>query len=1070
MQLLSFNGGEKVRVGQASLIRWRSLGVGPLDIYFSADNGANWSLIGDNEVNDGLFAWNPSSFTLSGRLRLVDAAASLADPNAAFDISDAVFTVGVAGTVYYVNDSSAAGSEFGMTSAGSNSNSGTTPGDPMASLNALLSVYDLNPGDRIYVDTGLYRLPTNIRIAAQDSGVEIIGPSGAGHAATFDRGNVNDGQWVMEMRSAKNVTLRNLKLTGGQSGLVAYDADGLKVYNSLFVNNAASGFFIETDTSDVLVSGNTAYGTSGNTTLDQENGFYLRGDRMTVVNNISYKVGAQVGTGFYIDSAEELSFSGNFAYNNINGITITTSQADIHHNDARDNDRGIWVSDTQVAFRTAVHDNRSFDNDVNGFEFDDNIDAFANLAHENNGAGFRLGTGSNNTVLHDNTSYLNGTGIHASLGLVERNRVFGNVGAGVYLDYNSVTLNANSIFGNLRGVDVVAPFGAFVISNNLIYDNANQAIYVHGALSNSQGGVKIINNTLHHEAGSAIKLENNGNNIKLWNNIVWVNGGLGIEVIGNITGLDSNYNNLFAAKPGASVGKWLANAQSADLAAWRVASGEDAASYSLDPQFVDINGPDNLFGWEKPDPQGQFADFGRDDNFHLRRGSSMIDSADSDVAPARDADNLTRQDDLGSLNNGNGVFRFYDLGAFEFRGSSNDVTAPQVKDFLPMGLADNAVIQVKFSTLILRFSEALDAVSARSLALYSLLEAGKDGTFGTGDDIQIVLTNVVYTPGDTEIRLDLPGPLAQGVYRFTLGTDTEALIDQAGNTLDGDSNGSSGGKFTRTFTVNLAPEIQGFVLNDGAIQRSRISSVTLQFSENVQPSLTSGDFRLTHLGTGIDISTGQLTLQYDANSNRLTISFASLPEGRLADGNYRLRIVAANVSDVTGKALPVDFVATFHTLRGDANGDRLTNDLDLYRVWQNLLKPAAARSSNEDLNGDGLVDAADLEEVKDNYLASLPSTPTPLQTTPQTVDLSAIGLAENAVLSEAPIASPSVPASRLVAGPSIPPSRVNQWAQSVDENAERDFLPGMEGGIEKLPFKSLRAHADRLTRGVGRLR
>lgn len=1065
VQLLSFNGGEKVRIGQASLIRWRSAGVGPLDIYFSPDNGANWSLIGDNEVNDGVFAWNPSQFTVAGRIRLVDAAVPVNDPNATADVSEDVFTVGVAGTTYYVNDGSTAGSEFGIIAVGSNGNSGTTPTDPMASLNALLSVYDLNPGDRIYVDTGLYTLPTNIRLLAQDSGVEIIGPSGTGHTATFDRGNVNDGQWTLEMRAAKNVSLRHLTLTGGQSGLVAYDADGLKVYDSSFINNALNGVFLETDNSDVLLSGNVAYGTTGNAARDQDNGFYLRGDRMTITNNTAYKVGIQFGTGFYVDSAEELVVSGNLAYNNVNGFTLSTSQADIHHNTARGNDRGIWVGDTNGAFRTTVHDNDSFDNDLNGFEFDDNVESYLNRSHENDGAGYRIGNNSSNTVVHDNSSYLNGIGIQASLGLIDHNRIFGNLGAGVVLDYSNVILNGNSIYGNARGVDVTGPFGAITITSNLIYDNANQAIYVHGAVGSTQGGVRIVNNTLHHEAGSAIKLENNGNNIKLYNNILWINGGLGIEMIGNTTGYDSNYNDIYAAKPGAFIGKWLALPQSVDLAAWRIASGKDAASLSADPQFVDINGPDNLFGWEKPDPQSPFADFGQDDNFHVRRGSPAIDAGDSEVAPVLDADGLSRQDDLGSINNGNGVFRFYDLGAFEFRGSSNDVTPPLVTGFLPSGMADNALIQSKFGTLVVRFSEALDPVSARSIALYSLVEAGKDGVFGTGDDVQVALKSVSYTVGDTEVRLELANTVAQGIYRFTLGTDTESVLDQAGNALDGDANGAAGGKFIRTFTVNLAPEIQSFVINDGAIQRSRISSVTLQFSENVQPSLGAGDFRFTNLTTGVDVAPSSLILAYDSANNRVTISFKLLPESRLQDGNYRLTILANAVSDATGKGLGADFSSTFHSLRGDANGDRITNDLDLYRVWQNLLKPSAARSLNEDLNGDGLVDSADLKQVSLNYMVSLPAAPIP----PSPAD--GLGLGSLVMLSDT--TSPAPVSTQAAAKDSAHPAvagaesrrglaAINFWTQSTDVDLGMDSERPWDSVFERTSGRSQRGALGRL--------
>ena len=49
---------------------------------------------------------------------------------------------------------------------------------------------------------------------------------------------------------------------------------------------------------------------------------------------------------------------------------------------------------------------------------------------------------------------------------------------------------------------------------------------------------------------------------------------------------------------------------------------------------------------------------------------------------------------------------------------------------------------------------------------------------------------------------------------------------------------------------------------------------------------------------------------------------------------------------------------------GDANGDGVTNELDLYQVWQTVRRPAAARNLNDDLNGDHRVDADDVELVR----------------------------------------------------------------------------------------------------------
>ena len=175
IQLLSFNGGDKVRLGQAALVRWRSSGLSAVDIWFSPDGGSSWTKLSDDEANDGAFAWNPAQFTLHGRLRISESTVTdFNAPGAVFDVSDADFTVGGAGTAYYVNDSLPTGDQY-TTAPGNNNNSGTTPADPMASLNAVLNAYDLGPGDAIYVDTGYYGLPTNVKIVAQDSGVNIQG-------------------------------------------------------------------------------------------------------------------------------------------------------------------------------------------------------------------------------------------------------------------------------------------------------------------------------------------------------------------------------------------------------------------------------------------------------------------------------------------------------------------------------------------------------------------------------------------------------------------------------------------------------------------------------------------------------------------------------------------------------------------------------------------------------------------------------------------------------------------------------------------------------------------------------
>src|SRR5207302_1226336 len=90
---------------------------------------------------------------------------------------------------------------------------------------------------------------------------------------------------------------------------------------------------------------------------------------------------------------------------------------------------------------------------------------------------------------------------------------------------------------------------------------------------------------------------------------------------------------------------------------------------------------------------------------------------------------------------------------------------------------------------------------------------------------------------------------------------------------------------------------------------------------------------------------------------------------------YKLTVLKAGVTDSNGNQLIADFSSNFHVLTGDANGDAVVNDADLYLVWHDLLKSPAARNLNEDLNGDGQVTTADLTVVENSYLATLPPPP-----------------------------------------------------------------------------------------------
>jgi hypothetical protein len=185
-----------------------------------------------------------------------------------------------------------------------------------------------------------------------------------------------------------------------------------------------------------------------------------------------------------------------------------------------------------------------------------------------------------------------------------------------------------------------------------------------------------------------------------------------------------------------------------------------------------------------------------------------------------------------------------------------------------------------------------------------------------------------------------------------------------------------------TVLANPAPVVKSVVLNDGGPQRSRVGSLVVQFSDDVSASLALNNLTVHNLTTNAEVALPAMLLSYDAGTNQAQakLTFPGLPNQKLADGNYRLTVTG--VIGAHGKPMASSFTFTFHVLTGDVNGDRVTNDRDLYQVWQELLKPAASRNLANDLNNDGQVTQADLGIIKSNYLAALPVPPAGLPILP----------------------------------------------------------------------------------------
>ena len=142
-------------------------------------------------------------------------------------------------------------------------------------------------------------------------------------------------------------------------------------------------------------------------------------------------------------------------------------------------------------------------------------------------------------------------------------------------------------------------------------------------------------------------------------------------------------------------------------------TGQDANSLATAAGFVDVNGADNVLGFRAADAY----DGGLDDNFYLRKNSPAIDRGNATLAPPTDREGFPRADDPGTDNFGDSIV---DLGAYEFRGSSLDVTAPEFATIHP-DLSAGGSIAGPVSEFTIQFSEPLNPIDAQAVRNYELI-------------------------------------------------------------------------------------------------------------------------------------------------------------------------------------------------------------------------------------------------------------------------------------------------------------------------------------------------------------
>lgn len=105
------------------------------------------------------------------------------------------------------------------------------------------------------------------------------------------------------------------------------------------------------------------------------------------------------------------------------------------------------------------------------------------------------------------------------------------------------------------------------------------------------------------------------------------------------------------------------------------------------------------------------------------------------------------------------------------------------------------------TSILVGFSEPIDVATAEDLANYQLVSAGRDGRFGTADDVAVPLLVAQYDSVNTAVTLTTRHPvgLAQPLQITINGSTPTGVRGLDGLLLDGANTGQPGSNFVRSF-------------------------------------------------------------------------------------------------------------------------------------------------------------------------------------------------------------------------------------------------------------------------------
>jgi hypothetical protein len=252
----------------------------------------------------------------------------------------------------------------------------------------------------------------------------------------------------------------------------------------------------------------------------------------------------------------------------------------------------------------------------------------------------------------------------------------------------------------------------------------------------------------------------------------------------------------------------------------------------------------------------------------------------------------------------------------------------------------------------------------------------------TGNITGAVIDHIHSTSDPAVWQVHIRSGVGSGTLKVNL-IDNDTILSSGGAKLGGVGTGN--GSFTNGEVYNVVqppPEIQGINIDDGTAQRSSIRLLQVIFDWPVVFAGNPANAFVITGPNGVIVPTVDLTSSTPTQTvARLTFSGPGTNFGSLADGEYTLRVLSANVStggvalDGDGDGQPGgDYVTNFHRFFGDYNGDRQVDIADFGQFnlayGSNIGNPTYRAFF--DWNNDGVIDIADFGQFSIRIFTPFP--------------------------------------------------------------------------------------------------